>query len=432
VRRTVNGTIEERAMDTITPQTSSEISEWVSQAALRLEDKVIAWRRDIHQNPELSYHETRTAALAAKHLKALGYEVTTGVGDTGVVGVLKGGKPGPVVALRADMDALPVEERVDVPFASKVKTMWHGQMTGVMHACGHDAHVAILMGVAEILAEYRSELTGTVKLLFQPNEEGFEGRPSGAQAMIDQGALANPAPSAIFGLHVTSALASGVIALRPGGLMASADSLRINVHGRQTHASMPWRGVDPVVTSAQIILALQTVITRQIESTASPAVLSISTIHGGVRSNILPDDVTMEGTLRVHNEAMRADIKRRIEKTATMIADAGGATAEVEIGEGVPVTYNDPALTRWGTQSLGDGVGAARVTECPPVMGAEDFSLLANVVPGMFYFLGVTPPDEDPHQVPANHSPLFHIHEPALKYGVRSLAYLAIDYLRRG
>ena len=280
--------------------------------------------------------------------------------------------------------------------------------------------------------EHPLELTGTVKLLFQPNEEGFEGRPSGAQAMIDQGALANPAPSAVFGLHVTSAQASGVIALRPGGLMASADRLRINVHGRQTHASMPWRGVDPVVTSAQIILALQTVITRQIESTATPAVLSISTIHGGVRNNILPDDVTMEGTLRVHDERVRADIKRRIEKTATTIADAGGATAEVEIGEGVPVTYNDPALTRWGTQSLGDGVGAERVTESRPVMGAEDFSLLAKVVPGMFFFLGVTPPDEDPRQAPANHSPLFHIHEPALKYGVRGLAYLAIDYLRRG
>ena len=299
-------------MDTISPQTSSEISEWVSAAALRLEAKVIAWRRDIHQNPELSYHETRTAALVAKHLGALGWEVTTGVGDTGVVGVLRGGKPGPVVALRADMDALPVEEKVDLPFASKAKTMWNGQMTGVMHACGHDAHVAILMGVAEILMEYRAELTGTVKLLFQPNEEGHEGRPSGAQAMIDQGAMANPVPSAIFGLHVTSALASGAIALRPGGLMASADRLRINVHGRQTHASMPWRGVDPVVTSAQIILALQTVITRQIESTATPAVLSISTIHGGVRSNILPDDVTMEGTLRVHDERVRADIKRRI------------------------------------------------------------------------------------------------------------------------
>jgi amidohydrolase len=209
-------------MDTVSPQTSSEISEWVSRAALRLEDKVIAWRRDIHQNPELSYHETRTAALAAKHLAALGYEVTTGVGETGVVGVLKGGKPGPVVALRADMDALPVEERVDLPFASKVKAPWHGQMTGVMHACGHDAHVAILMGVAEILAEYRAELTGTVKLLFQPNEEGFEGRPSGAQAMIDQGALANPAPSAVFGLHVTSALARRRCCRSPPSMAACA------------------------------------------------------------------------------------------------------------------------------------------------------------------------------------------------------------------
>jgi amidohydrolase len=419
-------------MDTVIPQTSREISEWVSAEALRLEDKVIAWRRDIHQNPELGYHETRTAALAAKHLQALGYEVRTGVGDTGVVGVLKGGKPGPVVALRADMDALPVEERVDLPFASKAKAMWQGKMTGVMHACGHDAHVAILMGVAEILAAYRSELTGTVKLLFQPNEEGYEGRPSGAQAMIDDGAMADPAPSAVFGLHVSSAMASGVIALRPGGLMASADRLRLSVQGRQTHASMPWRGVDPVVTSAQIILALQTIITRQIDSTIAPAVLSIATIHGGLRSNILPDGVTMEGTLRAHDEAVRADVKRRIEKTAAAIADAAGAKATVEIGEGVPVTYNDPELTRWGTRSLGDGVGADRVTESRPVMGAEDFSLLANVVPGMFFFLGVTPPDEDPRQAPANHSPLFHIHEPALKYGVRGLAYLAIDYLRRG
>ena len=419
-------------MDTVSPQTSGAISEWVSAAALRLEDKVIAWRRDIHQNPELSYHETRTAALVAKHLGTLGYEVTTGVGDTGVVGVLRGGKPGPVVALRADMDALPVEERVDVPFASKVKAPWQGQMTGVMHACGHDAHVAILMGVAEILAEYRAELTGTVKLLFQPNEEGFEGRVSGAQAMIDDGALANPKPSAVFGLHVTSGQSSGVIALRPGGLMASADSLRINVHGRQTHGSSPWRGVDPVVTSAQIILALQTIITRQIDSTASPAVLSISTIHGGVRSNILPDDVTMEGTLRAHDEAIRAEVKRRLIKTATTIAEAAGATAEVEIGEGVPVTYNDPELTQWGTRSLGHGVGVDRVKETRPVMGAEDFSILANAVPGMFFFLGITPPDENPREAPANHSPLFHIHEPALKYGVRALSYLAIDYLRRG
>jgi amidohydrolase len=422
----------ERPMDTVTPQTSSEISDWVSAAALRLEDKVIAWRRDIHQNPELSYHETRTAALVARHLTALGYEVTTGVGETGVVGVLKGGKPGGVVALRADMDALPVEERVDLPFASKVKAMWQGQMTGVMHACGHDAHVAILMGVAEILAEYRPELTGTVKLLFQPNEEGHEGKPSGAQAMIDQGALANPAPSAVFGLHVTSGQGSGIIALRPGGLMASADRLRIKVQGRQTHASMPWRGVDPVVTSAQIILALQTIVTRQIDATVSPAVLSIATIHGGVRSNILPDGVTMEGTLRAHDEGLRAEVRRRVEKTAATIAEAAGATATLEVGEGVPVTYNDPELTRWGTQSLGRGVGDQRIKESRPVMGAEDFSLLAKVVPGMFFFLGITPPDEDPHQAPANHSPLFHIHEPALKYGVRALAYLAIDYLRRG
>jgi amidohydrolase len=416
-------------MDTIS--TTNELADRISAAALKLEEKVIAWRRDIHQNPELSYHETRTAALAAEHLRKLGYEVRTGVGDTGVVGIIKGGKPGGCVALRADMDALPVEERVDLPFASKVKAMWHGQMTPVMHACGHDCHVAILMGVAEILAEMKAELPGTVKLLFQPNEEGHEGRPSGAKAMIDDGALENPRPSAVFGLHVTSMQSSGVFALRPGGLMASADRLRIDVKGRQTHASMPWRGVDPVVTSAQIILALQTIITRQIDSTVTPAVLSISTIHGGVRNNIIPDDVVMEGTLRSHDEGVRADIKKRIENTAKTIAQLNGATATFETGEGVPVTYNDPDLTRWGTKSLGDGVGAERVHETRPVMGAEDFSILAKAVPGMFYFLGITPPDEDAHRAPANHSPLFHVHEPALKYGVRSLAYLAFDYLRR-
>ena len=413
--------------------TTNELSERISAAALKLEDKVIAWRRDIHEHPELSYQETRTAALAAEHLKKLGIEVKTGVGITGVLGILKGGKPGPVVALRADMDALPVEERVDVPFKSTAKATWLGQTVPVMHACGHDAHVAILMGVAELLAGMREEITGTVTFLFQPNEEGaYDGRPSGAQAMIDDGALADPKPSAIFGLHVTSAQASGVIALRPGGLMASADSLKINIHGRQTHGSSPWRGVDPVVTAAQIILALQTIPSRQLDSTLTPSVLTISTVHGGVRANIIPDSLEMQGTIRTHDEGVRADIWKRIEKTATAIADLQGARAEVKVHEGVPVTYNDPPLTAWGTRSLGRGVGEERVTESRPVMGAEDFSFLAQQVPGMFFFLGVTPPDEDPHEAPANHSPLFHIHEPALKYGVRSLAYLAIDYLRRG
>jgi len=413
--------------------TTNELSERISAAALKLEDKVIAWRRDIHEHPELSYQETRTAALAAEHLKKLGIEVKTGVGLTGVRGILKGGKPGPVVALRADMDALPVEERVDVPFKSKARATWLGQTVPVMHACGHDAHVAILMGVAEVLADMREDIPGTVVFLFQPNEEGaYDGRPSGAQAMIDDGALSDPAPSAIFGLHVTSAVASGVIALRPGGLMASADSLKIDIHGRQTHGSSPWRGIDPVVTAAQIILALQTIPSRQLDSTLTPSVLTISTVHGGVRANIIPDSLEMQGTIRTHDEAVRADIWKRIEKTATAIADSQGARAEVKVHEGVPVTYNDPPLTAWGTRSLGRGVGEDRVTESRPVMGAEDFSFLAQKVPGMFYFLGITPPDEDPHEAPANHSPLFHIHEPALKYGVRSLAYLAIDYLRRG
>jgi amidohydrolase len=418
-------------MDTISPSPQS-LSERISAAALAVEDKVIAWRRDIHQNPELSYQETRTAALAAEHLRRLGIEVRTSVGVTGVLGTLKGGKPGPVVALRADMDALPVEERVDVPFASRAKAQWLGQTVPVMHACGHDAHVAILMGVAEVLAGMREEIAGTVKFLFQPNEEGaYDGRPSGAQAMIDDGALGEPAPGAIFGLHVTSAQASGVIALRPGGLMASADSLRIDIHGRQTHGSSPWRGVDPVVTAAQIILALQTIPSRQLDSTLTPSVVTIATVHGGVRANIIPDTVQMQGTVRTHDEGVRADIWKRIDKTAKAIADSQGARAEVKVLEGVPVTYNDPPLTAWGTKSLGRGVGEERVTESRPVMGAEDFSILARKVPGMFFFLGITPPGEDPREAPANHSPLFHIHEPALKYGVRALSFLALDYLRR-
>jgi amidohydrolase len=418
-------------MDTISPS-PQQLSDRISDAALAIEDKVIAWRRDIHQNPELSYQETRTAALAAEHLTKLGIEVKTGIGITGVVGILKGGKPGGVVALRADMDALPVEERVDLPFASKAKAQWLGQTVPVMHACGHDAHVAILMGVAEILAGMREEIAGTVKFLFQPNEEGaYDGRPSGAQKMIDDGVFDAPTPTAVFGLHVTSAQASGVIALRPGGLMASADSIKIDVLGRQTHGSSPWRGVDPVVTAAQIILALQTIPSRQLDVTLTPAVLTISTVHGGVRANIIPDNVEMQGTIRTHDEAVRADIKRRIEKTATAIAETQGAKAKVSVKEGVPVTYNDPPLTTWGMKSLGRGVGEERVRESRPVMGAEDFSILAQKVPGMFYFLGITPPDEDPKEAPANHSPLFHIHEPALKYGVRSLAFLAIDYLNR-
>jgi len=286
--------------------------------------------------------------------------------------------------------------------------------------------------VAEILAGLRQEIAGTVTFLFQPNEEGaYDGRPSGAQAMIDDGALGDPVPGAIFGLHVTSALASGVIALRPGGLMASADSIKIDIHGRQTHGSSPWRGVDPVVTAAQIILALQTIPSRQLDSTLTPSVVTISTVHGGVRSNIIPDTVQMQGTVRTHDEGVRADIWKRIEKTVSAIADSQGATATFKVSEGVPVTYNDPPLTAWGTRSLGRGVGEERVTESRPVMGAEDFSILAQKVPGMFYFLGITPPGENPLEAPANHSPLFHIDESALKYGVRSLAFLAIDYLRR-
>jgi amidohydrolase len=402
-----------------------------------VEPKVIAWRRDIHQNPELGYQEVRTAKLVADHLTALGYEVKTGVGRTGVVAVLRGGKPGPVVALRADMDALPVKEAVDIPFASKVMATWRGQQVPVMHACGHDAHVAILMGVAEVLAALRDELPGTIKLLFQPAEEGSgDGTASGATLMMRDGAMQNPKPDAIFGLHVTSGLKVGDIALRPAGLLASSDGLRIEIKGSQTHGAMPWGGVDPIVAAAQVIMALQTIPSRRVDITRSPVVVTIGSIHGGNRGNIIPDAVVMEGTIRAHDEEVRVKVHEKVKEVTQATARAAGAEAQVWIGHGYPVTYNNPPLTEWANTVLRRVAGAERVLESPPVMGAEDFSVLAREVPGVFFFLGVTPADKRPSAAgmggaAPNHSPRFFIDESGLKLGVRALTHLAVDYLGR-
>ena len=392
--------------------------------------KVVAWRRDIHQHPELGNRETRTARIVADHLRALGMDVRTNVAHTGVVGVLRGGRPGPVVALRADMDALPVTEMVDVPFRSRVRALFNGDSVGVMHACGHDNHVAILMGVAEVLAGMKATLPGTVKFIFQPAEEGPPaGEDGGASMMIAQGVLADPAPQAIFGLHVW-ADSAGRVTYRPGGAMAGGDGLRIVVHGRQTHGAMPWGGVDPVVVSAQIINAMQTVTSRQTDLTVAPAVVTIATIHGGVRGNIIPDSVVMTGTIRTLDPKQREDIRERVRRTAEKTAESFGATAKVTLQQGYPVTYNDPTLTEWSLTSL-RSAAEGRVALAPPTMGSEDFSYFQQKIPGVYFFLGVTPRGQDPVTAPKNHSPYFAADEYALPVGVRALAQLTVDYLSR-
>lgn len=393
---------------------------------------VVAWRRDIHQHPELGNRELRTARLVADHLRGLGLEVQTGVAHTGVVAVLRGGRPGPVVALRADMDALPVTEQVDLPFASTVTTEYNGQQVGVMHACGHDNHVAILMGAAEVLAGMRAELAGTVKFIFQPAEEGPPaGEQGGASMMVAEGVLDDPRPDAIFGLHVGVVPAPvGTISYRPRGAMAAADNLRIVVRGKQTHGAIPWGGVDPIVIGSQIVLGLQTIASRQSNLTTAPVVVTIGSISGGVRGNIIPDSVVMVGTVRTLDPAMQGDVHQRIRRTAEMIAQSAGATAEVTLDVGVaPLTFNDPALTEKMVPTLQRVAGAERVQLVPPTMGAEDFSEFQKQVPGLFVFLGVVPEGQDLATVAPNHSPMFFADEGALPVGVRLMAQLAIDYL---
>ncbi|MGH7529170.1 MAG: amidohydrolase [Gemmatimonadales bacterium] len=409
-----------------TPRLDAEID----RRAAQVMDKVIAWRRDIHQHPELSNRETRTAALVAAHLRQLGLEVRTGVAHTGVIGVLRGSRAGPVVALRADMDALPVTEAVDVPFRSRVRTTFNGQEVGVMHACGHDAHVAILMGVAEVLAGMRAQLPGTVKFIFQPAEEGAPaGERGGAEMMIAEGALDDPRPAAIFGLHVFP-YPSGEIRYRPEGTMASSDAFRIVVRGRQTHGAAPWDGIDPVVVAAEIILGLQTITSRQIDITAAPAIVTVGAISGGVRYNIIPDSVVLVGTIRAFDTAVRRDIHARVRRTAEGIAQSAGATAALTIQEGPPVTYNDPALTERMLPTLRRVAGTGNVRLATPLTTAEDFSRYQERIPGLFFFLGIAPRNADPGTAAPNHSPRFFVDEAALPVGVRAMAQLAVNYLQ--
>ncbi|HEX7114452.1 MAG TPA: amidohydrolase [Steroidobacter sp.] len=397
-----------------------------------LDDQVIAWRRDIHQHPELSNREFRTSKLVAAHLKKLGLEVKTGIAHTGVTGVLRGGKPGPTIALRADMDALPVAEEVDVPFKSTVTTEYLGKKVGVMHACGHDAHVAILMGVAQALASMKDQLPGTVLFIFQPAEEGApEGEEGGASLMLREGLFKDVEPEAVFGLHVFSNIPSGTIAYRSGPFMAASDTFRIEVLGRQSHGSRPWGGIDPIVAASQIVMGLQTIVSRQVDITKLPAVVTVGKFDGGVRHNIIPDKVEMRGTIRTFDTKMRDDIVERIRRTAESIAASSGAKAELTISPSSnPVVFNDPKLTERVLPVLRRVVGPDRVRESALQTGAEDFAYYAREVPSFFFFVGVTPPDVDAASAPSNHSPLFYIHEPAIAVASRALMSVAVDYLQ--
>ena len=403
----------------------------VKDRTASVNDSVIEWRHHLHANPELGNREFKTSAYIAEHLQALGFDsVETGVAHTGVVGILKGGKPGKVVALRADMDGLPVTEKTGLPFASTVTTEWRGRETGVMHACGHDAHMAILMGVAEVLAGMRDQIPGTVKFIFQPAEEGAPpGEEGGADLMIKEGVLGGEhTPGAIFGLHVFPAPA-GTIMYKSEGMLAASDGLYIKIKGVQTHGSMPWGGVDPIVAAAQVVTALQQVVSRQIDISHAPAVVTVGSINGGNRGNIIPEEVEMTGTIRTFDPHMRDDVHARIKTVAQLAAQAAGAEAEVEIRHGYPVTFNDPALTAQMRPVLDRVSLGEEEIVTKPIMGAEDFSYFANEIPGLFIGLGVAKDGAGPTDSAPNHSPYFYVNDKAMPVGVEALSSLALSWL---
>jgi amidohydrolase len=404
----------------------------VTAAAERLGNDVVELRRHFHQHPELSNRETQTAAKVAEHLRGLGLQPRTGIAHHGVTAVIEGGRPGPRIALRADMDALPVTEQTGLPFASKVTTTFNGQQTGVMHACGHDAHTAILLGVADALVAMKDELPGQVMLVFQPAEEGAPaGEEGGASLMIEEGLFADFKPEAMFGLHVFSSLQAGTIAVRGGPLMAASDRFTITVQGVQTHGSRPWGGVDPIVAAADLIGTAQTVVSRRSDIARQPAVVSFGAIHGGIRYNIIPDSVELVGTIRTFDEEMREKIHADLKNVAEHVAAAHGATADARVPDstGNPVTVNDPALTARMLPSLRAVAGRDKVLEPPLQMGAEDFAYYAREVPSMFFFVGATAPGTDPATAPGNHSPEFMLDESSLDLGLRAMLQVTLDYL---
>ena len=409
------------------------LNETIADEVAAVADRVVAWRRDIHANPELSNREFRTSELVAEHLHDLGIEVQTGVAHTGVVGVLEGGKPGPVIALRADMDALPVTEKTGLPYASKVRGEYQGREVGVMHACGHDNHVAILMGAAEVLAAVRDELPGTVKFLFQPAEEGPpKGENGGAKMMIEEGALQNPQVDAVVGLHISQSDVVGRASFRSLGMMASAQRFDVEITGSQTHGALPWSGVDPIVTGAQIVNGLQTIASRQVDITQHPVVVTVGKFEAGVRDNIVPETARLSGTIRTFDPNVRAQVHEKIERIVTQVAQSQGATATVEIDPGVPVTYNHAELTSQLRPTLEAVYGSDNVSLPPLITGAEDFSFFQEQVPGFFFFIGGRPNDVPAKMAIPNHSPFFYVDESALPLGVHAMSRLAVDYLRAG
>ena len=402
----------------------------VAQKAASLESKVVSWRRELHQNPELGNREFKTSEKVAAHLRSLGIEVQTGVAKTGVVGLLKGGKPGPVVALRADMDALPVKERVNLPFASKVTGEYNGQTVGVMHACGHDTHVAMLMGTAEILASIKNEIKGTVKFIFQPAEEGPpEGEEGGAELMVQEGVLNNPKVDVIFGLHINAQTEVGQIKYRPKGTMASSDWFTIQVNGKQSHGAYPWQSIDPIVTASQIVLGLQTIVSRNVNLTENAAVVSVGQINAGVRSNIIPESLTLSGTIRTLDSKTQDFIHSRIKTIATTIAESAGASSEVTISKKTLITYNDPSLTEQMLPTLQAAAGKENVHLTEAVTGAEDFSFYQAKIPGLFYFIGGMPKGKKASEMPSHHTPDFYIDEGSFVLGMTSMANLTLDYM---
>jgi len=414
-------------------QKETNLDAYIQSAVNKIEPKCIAWRRDVHQNPELGNREFRTAKLIAAHLRSLKLEVREGVAKTGVVGILKTGKPGPVIGLRADIDALPVTERNSLPFKSNAKTTYNGQEVSVMHACGHDTHVAMLMSVAEILVGMKNNLQGTIVFVFQPAEEGApKGEEGGAELMIKEGVMDNPKIDVMFGLHISAQTEVGKITYRPGGFYASVNDMKITVKGRQSHGAAPWNSVDPIVVSAQIINNLQTIVSRNLDITENAGVVTIGAINGGNRSNIIPEQVEMLGTVRALTDDDEKMLIDRIKTIVTKTAEAAGATAIAEIpySSHYPVTYNNEALTALMLPSLQKAASAQNVSTIPPKTGAEDFSFFQQKVPGLFFNVGGMPKGQDPKKTPSHHTPDFFIDESGMQTGIKAFLYLVTDYMK--
>ncbi len=411
------------------PVFAGDMSREIDAATAKLVPKLVEWRRHIHQYPELSNREVKTAKFVEDHLRRLGLEVRTGIAKTGVVGILKGGQPGPVIGLRADMDALPVTERNSLPFLSKERAEFNGQQVGVMHACGHDTHVAMLMGTAEVLAGMKDKIKGTVVFIFQPAEEGPPaGEEGGAPLMVKEGVMDNPKIDAIFGIHVNSQTEIGKIKYKSGAEMAASDWFTIKVKGKQTHGSQPWLGIDPIAAATQIFTGLQMIVARESELTKAPVVITVGKINGGVRENIIPEEITMAGTIRTLDSAMQKDVHEKIRLTATKIAESMGATAEVTIEKKAPVTFNTPELVKKMLPSLEKAVGKENVLETEWTTGAEDFAFYGSKAPSFFFFVGGMPKGKNPKDAAPHHTPDFMLDDSRLDVGVKAFCNIVFDY----